>query len=281
MTEFLDHKPINIAIIAMGGQGGGVLSKWIIDLAEAQGYIAQYTSVPGVAQRTGATIYYIELFAAHQVEAAKKQPILALTPAVGDVDIVIASEMMEAGRALIRGFVNEKTTFLASSHRDYTIIEKQELGDGRRETDDIFALSKTAAKKFICFDMDSAARDQGAVISSVLFGALAGSNALPFAREKFEQTITTTGKSVPSNLKGFAAGFERAHSDVQISVAAQDDIADPKARGVGAELIERMKASLPGHAMHLAYAAMQKLSDYQDLDYAKLLFGKAGAFRRP
>ena len=57
---------------------------------------------------------------------------------------------------------------------------------------------------------------------------------------------------------------------MQISVAAQDGIADPKARGVGAELIERMKASLPGHAMHLAYAAMQKLSDYQDLDYAKL-----------
>jgi hypothetical protein len=38
----------------MGGEGGGVLADWIIDLAESNHYIAQLTSVPGVAQRTGA-----------------------------------------------------------------------------------------------------------------------------------------------------------------------------------------------------------------------------------
>ena len=46
----------------MGGEGGGVLAEWIVDLAEHGGYIAQMTSVPGVAQRTGATNYYVELF---------------------------------------------------------------------------------------------------------------------------------------------------------------------------------------------------------------------------
>ena len=46
----------------MGGEGGGVLADWIVDLAEHGGYLAQATSVPGVAQRTGATIYYLELF---------------------------------------------------------------------------------------------------------------------------------------------------------------------------------------------------------------------------
>ena len=53
-------RPISIAILAMGGEGGGVLADWIIDLAESNHYIAQLTSVPGVAQRTGATIYYLE-----------------------------------------------------------------------------------------------------------------------------------------------------------------------------------------------------------------------------
>ncbi len=53
--------PIGIAILAMGGEGGGVLADWIVGMAEANGYIAQSTSVPGVAQRTGATIYYVEL----------------------------------------------------------------------------------------------------------------------------------------------------------------------------------------------------------------------------
>src|SRR6185369_2247017 len=54
------QRPITIAILAMGGEGGGVLADWIIDLAENNHYIAQLTSVPGVAQRTGATIYYLE-----------------------------------------------------------------------------------------------------------------------------------------------------------------------------------------------------------------------------
>jgi len=50
-------KPIKIAILAMGGEGGGVLADWIVNLGEQNGYFAQTTSVPGVAQRTGATIF--------------------------------------------------------------------------------------------------------------------------------------------------------------------------------------------------------------------------------
>jgi indolepyruvate ferredoxin oxidoreductase beta subunit len=90
-------RPITIAILAMGGEGGGVLADWIIDLAEHGGYLAQMTSVPGVAQRTGATIYYVELFP--KAAARQQQPVLALMPVPGDVDIVLASELMEAGRA--------------------------------------------------------------------------------------------------------------------------------------------------------------------------------------
>ena len=57
-------QPIKIAILAMGGEGGGVLADWIVELGEHNGWIAQTTSVPGVAQRTGATIYYVELYPA-------------------------------------------------------------------------------------------------------------------------------------------------------------------------------------------------------------------------
>ena len=54
------ERPLAIAVMAMGGQGGGVLLDWIVALCESQGWFAQATSVPGVAQRTGATIYYVE-----------------------------------------------------------------------------------------------------------------------------------------------------------------------------------------------------------------------------
>ncbi len=52
---------IKLAVLAVGGQGGGVLTGWIEDLARQNGYAAQATSVAGVSQRTGATIYYVEM----------------------------------------------------------------------------------------------------------------------------------------------------------------------------------------------------------------------------
>ena len=90
----------------MGGQGGGVLSSWIVDVAERNGFLAQATSVPGVAQRTGATIYYIELFSKGPATEGGRDPVFALMPVPGEVDVVIASELMEAGRAVLRGLVD-------------------------------------------------------------------------------------------------------------------------------------------------------------------------------
>ena len=77
MTRDSSPHPLAIVISAMGGQGGGVLSRWIVDVAERGGYLAQATSVPGVAQRTGATIYYIELFPRAAAETAGRDPVLA------------------------------------------------------------------------------------------------------------------------------------------------------------------------------------------------------------
>ena len=79
------HEPaegeiIKLAMLAVGGQGGGVLADWIVDAAERSGYLAQSTSVAGVAQRTGATIYYIEM-----CRDTGRRPVFALSPAQGDV----------------------------------------------------------------------------------------------------------------------------------------------------------------------------------------------------
>jgi len=120
-------KPLSIAILAMGGQGGGVLTDWIVALAEEQGFAAQSTSVPGVAQRTGATIYYVEMLPPRDGVA----PILSLMPTPGDVDLVIAAEMMEAGRSILRGLVTpDKTVMIASTHRSFAVSEKEAPGDG-------------------------------------------------------------------------------------------------------------------------------------------------------
>src|ERR1041384_1337103 len=157
-------RAINVAILAMGGEGGGVLADWIVDVAERSGYFAQTTSVPGVAQRTGATIYYVEMFPEAAAKAAGKEPVLALMPVPGEVDVVIASELMEMGRAIQRGLVTpDRTTLVASTHRVYSMTEKIALGDGRVNTEVIVESGKAAARRFIYADFDDDFRVHAAI----------------------------------------------------------------------------------------------------------------------
>ena len=155
---------IKLAVMAVGGQGGGVLTGWIESLARAEGFAVQATSVAGVAQRTGATIYYIEM-----ARAGDGQPVFALAPAAGDVDILIAAECMEAGRAILRGFVTpDRTTLIASSHRALAVSEKMVPGNGITDPAEVLAAADIAARRVVMADMDALARDQGSVISASL-----------------------------------------------------------------------------------------------------------------
>jgi indolepyruvate ferredoxin oxidoreductase beta subunit len=269
-------QPIKIAILAMGGEGGGVLADWIVDLGEHNGHIAQTTSVPGVAQRTGATIYYVELYPRAQAERDGGTPVLALMPLPGDVDVVLASELMEAGRSVQRGLVTpDRTTLIASTHRVYSINEKIALGDGRVDSDQLLAHALAAAKRFVRFDMAQAAEDAGSVISAVLFGALAGTGVLPFSRAQFEATIERGGVGVKPSLKAFGAAYRRAHdpdaaddapaavpTDTPLTTAARDE----RVRAV----LVRVDNSLPASARSVLIEGVRRLIDYQDPAYAEL-----------
>jgi indolepyruvate ferredoxin oxidoreductase beta subunit len=259
----MTRQRITIAILALGGQGGGVLADWILALAAANGYRSQGTSVPGVAQRTGTTVYYIELF-----PEGGPEPVLALTPVPGDVDIVVASELMEAGRAILRGFVGENTTLIASTHRIYAISEKSALGDGRRSGENILAAARKRSARFIGFDMDAAAAAAESMISAVMFGALAESGALPFPAPAFETAIRAGGKAVASNLSGLSAGIAGARSPLPDRTAMA---AVPVATSQrGHDLVARIKAKLPVRAQTLAIEGVKRLIDYQDAKYADL-----------
>ena len=262
-------EPIKVAILAMGGQGGGVLSNWLIQVAERSGYLAQSTSVPGVAQRTGATVYYLEFFPR---DAAGADPaVLALMPVPGRVDVVIAGELIEGGRAVLRGLITpDRTTALVSTHRDYAIGEKTALGDGRANAEKITGAVTENAKCFIGFDMDALAGQTGSVISSVLLGAAAGSGALPFGKETFSEIITEGGVAVEANLKGFDAGYQHAQKQ-------QEERERPAAPGVAGApvhadlqaLLDRIEAEFPAQAREILRAAVGKLADYQDVRYAQ------------
>ncbi len=266
-------RPITIAILAMGGEGGGVLADWIIDLAEHGGYLAQMTSVPGVAQRTGATIYYVELFP--KAAARDKKPVLALMPVPGDVDIVLASELMEAGRAITRGFVTpERTTLITSTHRVFTMLERTALTDGRVDGSALLKSSDEASKRLHAFDMASIAEATGSLVSAVLFGALAGSGALPFQRMAFEATIRRGGVGVEPSVRAFNAGFEAAASGNAPLVATPLPF-DPQARDNSVQrLVSGIDERLSIVSRPIVSAGVVRCADYQDEDYAKLYLSR-------
>jgi indolepyruvate ferredoxin oxidoreductase beta subunit len=267
MTETGPRQRITIAILALGGQGGGVLADWILDVAERNRYLAQGTSVPGVAQRTGATVYYIELFP--RPEPGRRAPVLALMPLPGDVDIVVASELMEAGRAILRGFVSsERTVLIGSTHRVYSIGEKSAMGDGRASGERIIAAAEQRAKRFIGFDMDDLAARSGSMISSVMLGALAASEALPFPRQAFEDAIRAGGKAVETNLAAFAAGFDAARG--KVAAALEPELAPQPTTEAGRAMLQRIRSELPEPAHAFAIEGVRRLSDYQDHEYASL-----------
>ena len=207
------RQPLAILIGALGGQGGGVLAEWLVETATRAGYIAQGTSIPGVAQRTGATTYYIEIYPVAIDELDGRRPVLGLYPVPGRVDLVVASELVEALRIVQNGMVStDRTVLVTSTSRALTTTEKMAQGDARLDTDHLLGIARKMSRRLVAFDMDRAASEAGTMVSAVMFGSIAASGLLPFRREQYEDVIRASGVGVDASLRGFARGFSPAET---------------------------------------------------------------------
>ena len=267
MTE----RTVNLVAAALGGEGGGVFTNWLADVAEREGWICQTTALAGVAQRTGATIYYLEFFP--RSSRHEEIPVMSLFPAQGDIDIAVASEIAEAARMVQRGFVTaDRTTLIASDHRVYSIGEKQGLGDSTADAEHLSEVAGRYSKEFIHYDMLKLANDHGAVISSVLLGAVAGSEVLPFAKSSFEDVIRSSGKSVDVNLAAFEASAEKARlRGVEVFTPESKSLGEFKLPAAqtekGRELLDQI-LTFPSLLHEVLYHGVSKCVDYQDHAYA-------------
>lgn len=262
------QRPLAVLIAALGGEGGGVLSNWLVAAAGAEGFLVQSTSIPGVAQRTGATTYYLELFPVPVAELGGREPVMSLTPSPSNLDLVVTSELLEAGRAMERGLVTpERTTLIASTHRVYSITEKAAMADGRYEGERVVAAAAEMAKRAILFDMAAVAAESGSVISAVMLGAIAGSELLPIRREAYEAAIREAGIAVESNLAGFAGGFSAARGGATPRAAERAPAAGEPSLG---GLARRIKGDYPAEARAIVELGAARVLDYQDEAYAHL-----------
>src|SRR5215472_1206433 len=204
-------RPLSVLIAALGGEGGGLLADWLVAAALAADLPVQSTSIPGVAQRTGATTYYLEVFPETNAALGGRRPLFALYPTPGAVDLVAATELLEAGRMIEGGFVTpERTALVAGIHRVYATIEKMQMGDGRFDAARVLQAAQQMARRPILFDLTRDPRGAGQPINAVLLGAIAGAGGLPIARDLFERAIRESAIAVESNLGAFALGWDLA-----------------------------------------------------------------------
>jgi Pyruvate/2-oxoacid:ferredoxin oxidoreductase gamma subunit/NAD-dependent dihydropyrimidine dehydrogenase PreA subunit len=267
VAEANSRRPLKMLIAALGGEGGGVLTDWIVRAAAQAGFPVQSTSIPGVAQRTGATTYYIEILPVPSRELAGKQPVFALTPGIGDIDLAVASELLEAGRTLANGFITpERTSVIASTSRFYAMDEKTAMGDGRLDSDAIARALTGNARETLLADFAALARQSGAMINAVMLGAIAGSGRLPIPAETFEAAIREDGKSVDVNLRGFRAGLNAATA----AAAPATEPDKKRAASTIAGLEDAVQRSFPASAQPIATEGVRRLAAYQNVAYAQL-----------
>ena len=285
------QKPITVLICALGGEGGGLLTEWLVDIAQASGFAAQSTSIPGVAQRTGATTYYLEVFPVPLAELHGRRPIFSLNPVPGALDGLVSSELLETTRQVGNAMSSPaRTLVITSSSRTLTTAERMVPGDGRTDDAALLKAVRDQSREHHVFDMSQIARECGTVVSAVMLGAIAGSGLLPFGRQAYEAVIRQGGKGAEASLRGFSRGFEQvgsaSHSLTPSPVAeltvpataskeqlalvssllSDQELAAPVSKGLQADLASRFPAQV--HAM-LALGHARML-EYQDSDYAEL-----------
>jgi indolepyruvate ferredoxin oxidoreductase, beta subunit len=251
-------RPVTLLIAAMGGEGGGVLTDWIVGAAQRAGLPVQGTSIPGVAQRTGATTYYIELWPEPRAALGGREPVFGLGPCPGDLDFVIATELVEAGRCCLRGFVTpERTTLVCAPRRVYATSEKSAMGDGRFETERVMRALREMPKRLVLVE-DA----EGQSLNAVLLGRLAAGGALPVPLAALREAIAS-GVAPEANLRAFEQGLAPPPPTHSAAARATSPPGRPGLKASAA-------ASLPAPVLSVADIALPRLARYQDAAYARL-----------
>ncbi|HMN74568.1 MAG TPA: indolepyruvate oxidoreductase subunit beta family protein [Burkholderiaceae bacterium] len=283
------QRPITLLVCALGGEGGGVLAQWLVETALHCGHSAQASSIPGVAQRTGATTYYIEVFPRPDSELGGRKPIFSLAPVPGALDVLVSSELLETVRQVGNGMASsDRTQIISSRERTLTTAERLQPGDGRADAAQLAAVLHTHGREVHLFDMTAAALEAGTVMSAVLFGAIAAAGVLPFAREVYEAVIRSGGRGAEASLRGFGRAFDIVAASrgrgvmtvapgpaVVAGESAADDV-DDGAPASPAALAPAVAQTFPAPTHRMLGLGIARLVDYQDSAYAKLYVERLG-----
>lgn len=268
-----------VYIAAVGGQGGALLTDWLLAAATQMRYQAHSVGIPGMSQRGGATSYYVEM-APEEAAPEINDALLSPAPFLGEVDCLVGLELLELGRAVQSGYSSEKTVVVGSTHRDYTILEKLPSYGESREEGRLLTLLERSGGRLLTFDARAVARAEGMTerhVNAVLLGAVAAAGALPFREEAFRLAIKAVGVAPDLNLRAFDAGLSHALAGLPaleedkgvLDASKWREELSPRQLNVHGRLMTEIPAGVNGELRSLVEVALGRLIDYQDEAYAR------------
>ena len=273
-------QPISILLCALGGEGGGVLADWLVEAALHAGYPAQATSIPGVAQRTGATTYYLEVFPQKAAELGGRRPVFGLNPLPGRLDVLVSSELLESTRQVSLGqSAADRTLLITAGNRALTTQEKMQMGDGRLDDASLIQVLQQHTRACHVLDMAALAKTAGTIISAVMLGCIASSGVLPFKREDFEAAIGTGSASQDASLRGFSLAWDAMQQQLTQSRYLDAVLAPVAALSQDKQLTTpaTVAAEFPSALHTMLSMGYARLLEYQNKAYADLYLSRMKA----
>ncbi len=263
-------RPISLLVCALGGEGGGVLTGWLAEVARRCDHPAQATSIPGVAQRTGATTYFIEVWPLPKALAGDAKPVFSLNPTPGALDAVIASELLEAARCACNGLPSpQRTLFIASAARTLTNPERSHPGDGRLDSAQLLSVVQAASLSLHLLDMQAIAREHGTAVSAVMLGAIAGSGLFPFPRSAYEAVLQDGGRGAQASRAGFDAAFDIVAGRGRAQRALEEQLAPAVSQAAASTALPPEIGRMPAPVGEIVALGHARTCDYQDNAYGR------------
>jgi indolepyruvate ferredoxin oxidoreductase beta subunit len=196
---------------------------------------------------------------------------MGLYPAPGQVDIMVASEILEAARAMESGFVTpDRTTLVASTHRVYAISEKSDQADGRYDRDSVLNAVEELACERYCSDFSGLAEREDSALNAVLLGLIAATKQLPIPSEVFTDAIRDRGIAVESNLLGYNAGLSWTPEVAKKGAERVRSTGPPEMPNLPEALQHRIAGQFPVETTDVLQAGTARVIDFQDTDYANV-----------
>lgn len=276
-----ENNILKILIPAVGGQGGGVLTEWLVNALLNSDYEVQSISLPGLAQRGGSAVYYIEAYK-YNLHNGTTPIIFSQYPIPGDVDIILCQEFLELGRILEQGYGSKKTTIISSTHRVYSTLEKLPVSSGIYSEEKLHIIANEFSSEFIGLNALGLAKHNkmdDLAVNAILLGALCASHSIPLGIEDLKSSIDKVGIAVKNNLRAFEIGYDYVANNSATNVKDKIDFAryiDEKeisTKNIYKEDFKNIAEYIDNHFTEklkiYLIEAVHRLIDYQNPKYAR------------